>query len=78
MVLDTYKYRCAVCNDSFDNSVGYQPALEAAHIRWRSDQGANAPDNGLSLCESHSELFNWGIFTVRPDIFTIEIAQAVL
>ena len=77
-VLESYDYRCAVCNYSIEYPVGIRPALEAAHIRWRSHDGLDDSNNGLSLCALHHELFDSGIFTVRPGSFKIEVAESVL
>ena len=77
-VLRSYGHRCAVCNYSFEFPIGQWPALEAAHIRWHSHLGPDIAGNGLSLCALHHELFDWGIFTIRPGSLRIQVAGIVL
>ena len=77
-VLETYDYKCAVCEYSFEFPAGHWPALEAAHIRWHSHEGPDESENGLSLCVLHHELFDWGIFTVQPDTLNIMVTRAIL
>ncbi len=66
-VLDAYGNRCAVCRlaISFKSKA---VALEAAHIKWFSQNGPNTIPNGLALCPLHHSLFDFGAFTVTEDM----------
>jgi len=77
-VIEIYRNSCAVCNFSFEFPDGCWPALEAAHIKWQSHQGPDNPNNGLSLCVLHRELFDRGLFTIEPNSLRIQVADAVL
>ncbi len=74
-VLESYNFRCAVCDFSFEYPTGHWPALEAAHIKWHSHCGPDNTRNGLSLCVLHHELFDWGVFTIRPDSLDVIVAK---
>ena len=66
-VLKAYQYRCAICG--FDVKLGHQlTALEAAHIRWRSEHGPDKVVNGLALCSLHHKLFDLGVFTLSEQL----------
>jgi putative restriction endonuclease len=53
-------YQCAMCG--FDGALGRVPvALEAAHVRWHSQDGPDELENGLCLCELHHALFDLGV-----------------
>ena len=66
-VLDAYSNRCAICE--FNVRVNESPiAIEAAHIRWHSCDGPDETRNGLALCSLHHKLFDYGAFTVLPDL----------
>ena len=78
MVLEKYEFSCAVCNHSFEFPVGYWPALEAAHIKWRSFRGPDDPSNGISLCVLHRELFDRGFYTIEPSSLQMRVARNVL
>ncbi|WP_067226161.1 phosphorothioated DNA-binding restriction endonuclease [Streptomyces sp. NBRC 109706] len=59
VVLRAYAYACAMCG--FDGALGRRPVgLEAAHIRWHSQQGPDLLTNGLALCALHHTLFDLG------------------
>jgi hypothetical protein len=48
-VLRAYAYQCAMCG--FDGALGHYPvAIEAAHVRWYSQQGPDEMANALALC----------------------------
>lgn len=66
-VLLAYNSRCAICdfNVSMENLV---IGLEAAHIKWKSWEGPNVVQNGISMCATHHRLFDRGVFTLAgPD-----------
>jgi putative restriction endonuclease len=64
-VLRAYAYQCAMCG--FDGALGRNPVgIEAAHVRWHSQ---NAPDevaNGLVLCALHHVLLDLGVLASPP------------
>lgn len=66
-VLRAYEYRCAVCG--FDLHLRYQLiAMEASHIKWPQAGGPNSVENGLALCSLHRKLFDFGAFTLSPEL----------
>ncbi|MGQ5649925.1 phosphorothioated DNA-binding restriction endonuclease [Streptomyces sp. EKR5.2] len=66
-VLNAYAYACAFCG--FDGAVGRNPVgLEAAHVRWHSQDGPDEVDNGLALCSLHHTLFDLGVLGLGPDL----------
>lgn len=67
MMLDAYGNQCAVCEFAvrIDNS---PVAIEAAHIRWHAADGPSEARNGLVLCSLHHKLFDYGAFTLLPDL----------
>ena len=63
LVMNAYSEKCALC--SWDLKVSERTVgLDAAHIRWHSQQGPNTEANGLSLCVIHHRLFDRGIWTI--------------
>lgn len=71
-VLHGWRYRCAMCG--YDGALGNVPAgLEAAHIRWHSQGGPDAAENGLALCELHHALFDLGVLGLTDDL-SIEVS----
>ncbi|WP_059010591.1 phosphorothioated DNA-binding restriction endonuclease [Streptomyces specialis] len=59
-VLRAYAYACAMCG--FDGRLGRHPVgLEAAHIRWHSQDGPDEVRNALALCSLHHTLFDLGV-----------------
>ncbi|GAB2887386.1 phosphorothioated DNA-binding restriction endonuclease [Streptomyces mayteni] len=59
-VLRAYAYACAMCG--FDGALGRNPVgLEAAHIRWHSQDGPDELSNALALCSLHHTLFDLGV-----------------
>ena len=66
-VLRAYAYQCAMCG--FDGALGRYPVgIEAAHVRWHSQQGPDELANALALCALHHALFDLGVpgITRRP------------
>ena len=66
-VLRAYGYGCAVCG--FDGALGRNPvAIEAAHIRWHSQQGPDEVANALALCTLHHALLDLGVLGLSVDL----------
>ncbi|GAA2436333.1 phosphorothioated DNA-binding restriction endonuclease [Streptomyces macrosporus] len=66
-VLHAYGFACAMCG--YDGRLGGAPVgLEAAHVRWHSQDGPDEPDNGLALCALHHALFDLGALGLTPDL----------
>jgi putative restriction endonuclease len=66
-VLQAYAYACAFCG--FDGALGRNPVgLEAAHVRWHSQDGPDEVGNGLALCSLHHTLFDVGVLGLLPDL----------
>ena len=62
-VLRAYAYQCAMCG--FDGALGHYPvAIEAAHVRWHSQQGPDETANALALCALHHALFDLGVLGI--------------
>ncbi len=74
-VLDAYEARCVVCG--FSATLGSDlVGVEAAHIRWHSEDGPDDTPNGLALCSLHHTLFDRGVFTLSPEPeLRISVAQ---
>jgi putative restriction endonuclease len=65
-VLRAYAYQCAMCG--FDGALGHYPvAIEAAHVRWHSQQGPDEIANALALCALHHALFDLGVVGITED-----------
>jgi putative restriction endonuclease len=62
LVRDNYNRRCAVTGERT------LPALEAAHIKPYSKEGAHESGNGLLLRRDIHSLFDAGYVTVTPDL----------
>ncbi|WP_234425807.1 phosphorothioated DNA-binding restriction endonuclease [Streptomyces kebangsaanensis] len=72
-VLHAYAYACAFCG--FDGALGRNPVgLEAAHVRWHSQDGPDEVSNGLALCSLHHTLFDLGVLGLLPDL-RIQVSQ---
>lgn len=72
-VLENYRFRCAVCG--FDALLNELPfGLDAAHIRWHSQQGPDTLDNGLALCKLHHWALDRGVITVRDRELTVQVS----
>nr|WP_240957723.1 HNH endonuclease [Streptomyces barkulensis] len=66
-MLHAYARACAMCG--YDGALGRHPAgLEAAHVRWHSQDGPDEPSNGLALCALHHALFDLGALGLTPDL----------
>ncbi|MEV6057168.1 phosphorothioated DNA-binding restriction endonuclease [Streptomyces sp. NPDC052107] len=66
-VLDAYAYAWAFCG--FDGALGRNPVgVEAAHVRWHSQDGPDEVNNGLALCSLHHTLFDLGVLGLGPDL----------
>ena len=66
-VLRAYAYQCAMCG--FDGALGRNPVgLEAAHVRWHSQDGPDVVANGLSLCALHHALFDLGVLGLTAEL----------
>ena len=65
-VLRAYAYQCAMCG--FDGALGRYPVgIEAAHVRWHSQQGPDEIANALALCALHHTLFDLGVLGITED-----------
>ena len=66
-VLRAYAYRCAMCG--FDGRLGRNPvAIEAAHVRWHSQDGPDELANAIALCSLHHALFDCGVLGLSRDL----------
>jgi putative restriction endonuclease len=66
-VLRAYAYACAFCG--FDGMLGRSPVgLQAAHVRWHSQEGPDEVANGLALCTLHHTLFDLGVLGLLPGL----------
>ena len=76
LVLRAYESRCALCE--LDVRLDGQPiGLEAAHIKWHSENGPAQVRNGLALCVLHHKFFDSGLFTVLPNLTVLVGGPAV-
>jgi putative restriction endonuclease len=65
-VLRAYAYQCAMCG--FDGTLGHYPvAIEAAHVRWHSQQGPDEMANAQALGALHHALFDLGALGITED-----------
>ncbi len=65
-VLHAYAFACAVCG--FDGALGRTPVgVEAAHVRWHSQDGPDEVANGLALCALHHTLLDLGVLGITTD-----------
>jgi putative restriction endonuclease len=65
-VLRAYAYQCAVCG--FDGALGRTPVgIEAAHVRWHSQNGPDEVANALALCALHHALLDLGVLGITAD-----------
>ncbi len=66
-VLRAYAHQCAMCG--FDGALGRYPVgLEAAHVRWHSQDGPDVVANGLALCALHHALFDLGVLGLTAEL----------
>ena len=64
--LRAYAYQCAMCG--FDGALGRYPVgIEAAHVRWHSQEGPDETANALALCALHHALFDLGVVGITED-----------
>ena len=49
----------------FDGALGHPVAIEAAHVRWHSQQRPDEMANALALCALHHALVDLGIIEGR-------------
>ena len=53
----------------FDGRLGRNPvAIEAAHVRWHSQDGPDDLANAVALCSLHHALFDCGVLGLSPDL----------
>ncbi|MGW1373619.1 phosphorothioated DNA-binding restriction endonuclease [Streptomyces sp. NPDC002446] len=72
-VLHAYAFACAMCG--FDGALGRNPVgLEAAHVRWHSQDGPDEVANGLALCALHHTLFDLGVLGLTAGL-RIQVSQ---
>jgi putative restriction endonuclease len=65
-VLRAYAYQCAMCG--FDGALGRHPVgIEAAHVRWHSQEGPDEVTNALALCALHHALFDLGVLGITEE-----------
>ncbi len=70
LVTDAYDRRCALTNERT------LPALDAAHIKPYSAEGAHRVDNGLLMRRDLHALFDRGYLTVTPSL-EIEVSRRI-
>ena len=52
----------------FDGALGRYPVgIEAAHVRWHSQEGPDEIPNALALCALHYALFDLGVVGITED-----------
>lgn len=72
IVLDVYDGRCAICGTR--PKVADRPfGIEAAHIRWVTENGPDEIRNGLALCVMHHRGLDRGAFTLT-DAMKVEVS----
>jgi putative restriction endonuclease len=65
-VLRAYAYQCAMCG--FDGALGRNPVgLQAAHVRWHSQDGPDVVANGMALCALHHTPFDLGVLGLTAE-----------
>jgi putative restriction endonuclease len=65
-VLRAYAYQCSMCG--FDGALGRHPVgIQAAHVRWHSQDGPDVVSNALALCALHHALFDLGVVGITQD-----------
>lgn len=66
-VLRAYACRCAMCG--FDGRPGRNPvAIEAAHLRWHSQDAPDDLANAVTLRSLHHALFDCGVLGLSPGL----------
>ncbi|SFL08319.1 putative restriction endonuclease [Halogranum rubrum] len=66
LVKENYDDTCVVCGRSRETPTG-NPEVEAAHIYPRSENGADDPRNGVTLCKLHHWAFDSGWLSVTDE-----------
>ena len=52
----------------YDGALGRYPVgIEAAHVRWHSQEGPDEVPNALALCALHDVLFDLGVVGITED-----------
>ncbi len=65
-VLAAYGHACSMCG--YDGALrGYPAGIEAAHVRWHSQNGPDEVSNALALCALHHRLFDLGALGLTED-----------
>ncbi|MEU1628060.1 phosphorothioated DNA-binding restriction endonuclease [Streptomyces sp. NPDC020096] len=65
--LRAYAFACAMCG--YDGALGRNPVgLEAAHVRWHSQNGPDEVRNALALCALHHALLDLGVLGLTLDM----------
>ncbi|MDF3291854.1 phosphorothioated DNA-binding restriction endonuclease [Streptomyces silvisoli] len=65
--LRAYAFACAMCG--YDGALGRNPVgLQAAHIRWHSQDGPDEVRNALALCALHHALLDLGVLGLTLDM----------
>lgn len=73
-VLRAYAYQCAMCG--FDGRLGRNPvAIQAAHVRWHSQDGPDNLANAVALCSLHHALFDCGVLGLSSDLLDHGLAS---
>lgn len=66
-MLRAYAYWCAMCG--FDGRPGRNPvAIEAAHVRWHSQDGPDDLANAVTLRSLHHALVDCGVLGLSPGL----------
>jgi putative restriction endonuclease len=68
-VIKRYGPRCAICD------IEVYHLLQAAHIVPVHNHGSDDPRNGIVLCANHHLAFDYGLFTIKPYTYEIEVKQ---
>ncbi len=65
--LRAYAFACAMCG--YDGALGRNPVgLQAAHVRWHSQDGPDEVRNALALCALHHALLDLGVLGLTLDM----------
>ncbi|NVK52767.1 MAG: HNH endonuclease [Flavobacteriaceae bacterium] len=72
-IKDLYNYKCQICNTRIETSSGYY--AEAAHIKplGSPHNGPDVIENLLCLCPNHHVMFDFGGFSILPNLDIIGI-----
>lgn len=62
------RLRVPVRDVRFDGALGRYPVgIQAAHVRWHSQEGPDEIPNALALCPLHHALFDLGVVGITED-----------